>query len=145
MKMYILILISFLFIGCSFDKTYENRESDKEDAKKVTDRFYFLMQENNHHETFKLFSIRFFDEVGKEKFKQILDDTNIEFGKVKNYELINSWTQIIEGSNPISKYELSYLVTRDSIQTKEHFKMQKENDTIKIIAYRLDFDVVPKK
>lgn len=110
----------------------------------MTDRFYFLIQEDNHHEAFKLFSICFFDEVGKEKFKQILDDTNIEFGKVKNYELINSWTQIIEGSNPISKYELPYLVTRKSIQTKEHFKMQKENDTIKIIAYRLDFDVVPK-
>lgn len=145
MKKLLFLLFSFLLVCCNFNKTYENRESDKEDAKKVTDRFYYLIQENNKQEAFNLFSNRFFEKFGKDKINQILDDTDSEFGKVKNYELVDSWTQIIKGTNPISKYELSYLVTRDSTQTKEHFKMQKENDTIKIIAYRLDFDVVPKK
>ncbi|OCK51672.1 hypothetical protein BA768_02865 [Chryseobacterium sp. CBo1] len=145
MKKYILILISFLFIGCSYDKIYENRESDKQDAQKVINKFYFLIQQNNKEKVFKLFSNRFFQEVGKERFEKILDKTDNDFGKVKDYELTNSWTQIIKGSNPISKYELSYLVTRDSTQTKEYFRMQKENDTIKIISYRVDFDIIQKK
>jgi hypothetical protein len=147
MKKYVLILISFLFVGCSYDKIYENRESDKQDAQKVINKFYFLVKENNNKkEVFKLFSDRFFKEVGKERFEQILDKTDNDFGKVKDYELTDSWTQIIKGSNPISQYELSYLVTtRDSTQTKEYFRLQKENDTVKVISYRLDFDIIPKK
>ncbi|KUJ50004.1 hypothetical protein [Chryseobacterium sp. JAH] len=89
--------------------------------------------------------IEFFKDVNKKKFKEILNKTDNDFGKTKDFELINSWTQIIKGSDPISKYELSYLVTRDSTQTKEYFRMQKENDTIKIISYRVDFDIVSKK
>ncbi|MDR6545638.1 hypothetical protein J2810_001686 [Chryseobacterium rhizosphaerae] len=145
MKKYILILISFLFIGCSYDKIYENREEDRQDAQKIINKFYFLVKEDNKKELFKLFSDRFFKEVGKERFEQILDKTDNDFGKVKDYELKDSWTQIIKGSNPISKYELSYLVTRNSTQTKEYFRLQKENDSIKIISYRLDFDIIPKK
>ncbi|CAH0224264.1 hypothetical protein [Chryseobacterium sp. Bi04] len=145
MKKYILTLISFLFIGCSYDKIYENREADKQDAQKVINKFYFLIKEDNNKEVFKLFSDRFFKEVGKERFEQILDKTDNDFGKVKDYELTDSWTQIIKGSNSISKYKLSYLVTRDSTQTKEYFRLQKENDTVKIISYRLDFDIIPKK
>lgn len=145
MKKYFLLLISFLFIGCSYDKIYENRKEDKQDAQKVTEEFYSLIQQKNKEEIFKLFSDRFFKEVEKGRFEQILDKTTNDFGKVKDYELTDSWTQIITGSNPISKYELSYLITRDSTQTKEYFRMQKENDTIKIISYRVDFDLVQKK
>ncbi|WP_261511407.1 hypothetical protein [Chryseobacterium paludis] len=145
MKKYILILIPFLFIGCSYDKIYENREEDRQDAQKIINKFYFLVKEDNKKELFKLFSNRFFKEVGKERFEQILDKTDNDFGKVKDYELTDSWTHIIKGSNPISKYELSYLVTRNSTQTKEYFRLQKENDSIKIISYRLDFDIIPKK
>ncbi|HCN48560.1 MAG TPA: hypothetical protein DIT10_05625 [Chryseobacterium sp.] len=145
MNKYIITLIIFLFIGCSYDKIYENREEDRQDAQKVINKFYFLVKENNKKELFKLFSNRFFKEVGKERFEQILDKTDNDFGKVKDYELTNSWTQVIKGSNPISKYELSYLVTRNSTQTKEYFRLQKENDSIKIISYRLDFDIIQKK
>ena len=143
MKKYILILISFLFMGCSYDKIYENRDSDKQDAQRVINRFYYLMQQNDKKGVFNLFSERFFKEAGIERFSQILDKTDTDFGKIKDFELLNSWTQIITGSNPISKYELSYKVTRDSTHTKEYFRLQKENDVIKIISYRVDFDIIP--
>ncbi|MBO9693588.1 hypothetical protein [Chryseobacterium sp.] len=146
MKKYIVILITFVLVSCSYNKIYEDRESDKQDAQKIINKFYFLIQQNNDKkEVFRLFSKRFFQEVEKERFEQILNKTDSDFGKVKDYELTNSWTQIIEGSNPISKYELSYVVTRDSTQTKEYFRLQKEKDSIKIISYRLDFDIIPKK
>ncbi|KAB1230979.1 hypothetical protein [Chryseobacterium viscerum] len=145
MKKSILILFSFLFVGCSYDKIYENRETDRQDAEKIINKFYYSIQQNEREETFKLFSGRFFKEVDKERFEQILDKTKRDFGKVKDFQITNSWTQVIKGSNTQSRYELSYIVTRDSTQTKEYFKMQKENDSIKIINYRLDFDMVPKK
>lgn len=47
MKKYILILISFIFIGCSYDKIYENREEDRQDAQKVVNKFYYLIQHDN--------------------------------------------------------------------------------------------------
>jgi hypothetical protein len=145
MKKYILILIAFIFVSCSYDKIYENREEDRQDAQKIVNKFYFLIQhDNSKKEIFKLFSNRFFREVGKERFEKILNKTDRDFGKIKDYQLTNSWTQIVKGSNPISKYELSYLVTRDSTQTKEYFRLQKEKNSIKIISYRLDFDIIPK-
>jgi hypothetical protein len=145
MKNCLLILTFFFLVSCDYNKIYENRESDKQDAQKVINKFYFLIKQKDKEEVFKLFSNRFFKEVGKERFEQILDKTDNDFGEIKDYALTNSWTQIVEGSNPISKYELSYNVTRDSTRTKEFFKLQKENDTIKIISYRLDFDIVPNK
>lgn len=145
MKKNILILISFLLVSCSYDKIYENREVDRQDAQKVINKFYYSIQQNEREEVFKLFSDRFFKEVGKERFEKILDKTELDFGKVKDFQLTNSWTQVVKGSNTQSRYELSYIVTRDSTQTKEYFKMQKKNDSIKIINYRLDFDMVPKK
>lgn len=146
MKKYLFFLIfPYLTISCDYNRVYENRESDKKEAQNVINKFYYLTQENKKDETMKLFSNRFFKDVNKKKFKEILNKTDNDFGKTKDFELINSWTQIIKGSDPISKYELSYLVTRDSTQTKEYFRMQKENDTIKIISYRVDFDIVSKK
>lgn len=145
MKKYIIIPIVYVIVSCSYDKIYENRQEDRQDAQKVINKFYYSIQhDNNKKEVFKLFSNRFFQEVGKERFEKILDKTDRDFGNINDYQLSNSWTQVIKGSNPISKYELSYIVRRDSTQTKEYFKLQKEKDSIKIISYRLDFDIIPK-
>jgi len=145
MKRFVIIFILLIAVSCSYDKIYENRISDKNDAQKVVNNFYYLTKKSDREKIFKLFSKRFFQELEKDKFEEILNRTERDFGKVKNAELTNSWTQIVDGSNPISKYELSYIVTRDSAQTKEYFRLQKENDTIKIISYRLDFDLTEKK
>jgi len=59
MKNYILILLSWFLVSCSFNKTYENREADKEEAEKVTNSFYSLIQQNKKNELFGLLMINF--------------------------------------------------------------------------------------
>ncbi|NIF05275.1 hypothetical protein F3J23_07445 [Chryseobacterium sp. Tr-659] len=142
MKKYIIILISFLFIGCSYDKIYENRESDKQEAQKITDRFYSLIKQNNKEEAFKLFNQ---ETTSKEKFYMIYDKVENENGAIKDYKLSAWQTFIVKGTNSKADYLLTYDVTRNISNTKEFFLMQKENDTIKIIKSRIDFDIIQKK
>ena len=69
MKKYTLILIPLLFIGCNFNKTYRNREEDKQEAEKITEKFYSLIKNNNRKEALKLFDLP--REVGKWKDKTV--------------------------------------------------------------------------
>lgn len=91
MKKYIIIPIVYIIVSCSYDKIYENREEDRQDAQKVINKFYYSVQhDNNKKEVFKLFSNRFFQEVGKERFEKILDETDRDFGKINDYQLSNT-------------------------------------------------------
>lgn len=40
---------------------------------------------------------------------------------------------------------MTYQVRREIGNTQEVITLQKENDTIRIIGYRIDFDIVPQK
>ncbi|WP_128572548.1 hypothetical protein [Chryseobacterium sp. P1-3] len=142
MKKYILILISFLFIGCSYDKIYENRESDRQEAQKITNKFYSLIKQNNREEAFKLFNQ---ETTSKEKFNLVLDKIESENGQIQNDSLINWETHIIKGTNSKSDYLLVYEVNRSITNTQEAFVMQKINGTIKIEKYKINFDMLTKK
>lgn len=142
MKKYILILIVLFLTSCNFNKVYENREEDKQEAQKVIDKFYFLIQQNNREEAFKLFDQK---TTSKEKFDLIYDKVENENGAIKDYKLSTWQTSIVKGTDSKADYLLTYDVTRNISNTKEFFLMQKENDTIKIIKSRIDFDILPKK
>jgi len=142
MKKYILILISFLFIGCSYDKIYENRESDRQEAQKITDKFFSLIKQNNREEAFKLFNQ---ETTSKEKFNLVLDKIENENGKIKNDSLSTWQTFVVKGTNSKSDYLLTYEVDRDFSHTQETFIMQKESDTIKIEKYKINFDILQNK
>ncbi|WP_278380517.1 hypothetical protein [Chryseobacterium arthrosphaerae] len=141
-KRYILILVSFLFVGCSYDKIYENRESDKQDAQKVINKFYFLIQQNNREDAFRLFNQK---TTSREKFNFVLDKVENENGKIKNDSLSTWQTLVVKGTNSKSNYLLTYEVDRDFSHTQETFIMQKENDTIKIEKYKINFDALQNK
>jgi len=70
-----------------------------------------------------------------------MEKTENEHGKIKDDSLSNWRTFVSKGTNPISEYELTNLVKRDSGQTQEVITLQKENDTIKIVGYRIDLDI----
>jgi len=145
MKKYFTASLISLLMSCSFDKTYENREEDKNDAQKITKKFYNFMQEGNSEGVFKLFSNNFFQVTSKEKLSRVINKTENEYGKIQSDSLSNWRTHISEGSNPVSKYEMTYQVKRETGKTQEVITLQKENDTIRIIGYRIDFDIVSQK
>ena len=138
-----LILISMM--SCSYDKIYENREEDRQDAQKVTEKFYYFLQQDNTEDAFKLFSNNFFQVTTRDKLSQVINKTQNEYGRIQSDSLYNWRTHITKGSNPVSKYEMTYWVRRETGNTQEVITLQKENDTIKIIGYRIDFDIIPQK
>lgn len=141
MKKYILILIALLVISCNFNKTYHNREEDKQEAEKITEKFYDLIKKNERQEAFKLFGKKFFNvEQGKitnkEQLGQMLNDINSECGdKISNIQL-NTWETFVSiGTNPKSQYVLLYRIKRNIQNTQEKITLEKDNDSIKIVGY----------
>lgn len=145
MKKYLLILISLLLVSCDFNKYYKDREEDKQEAEHVTARFYSLIEENNKPEALTLFSDKFFQVTDRDKLNQMIEDTQREYGKMKNYNLSQWETLVVKGSNPKSEYLLTYNVQRDTVQTQETFSLQKENNKIKIIGYKINYDIYQNK
>ncbi|MCS3529066.1 hypothetical protein [Chryseobacterium sp. JUb7] len=136
MKKYVLILISFLFLGCNFDKTYHNREGDKQDAQKITKKFYSLLKKNNREEAFKLIDNNFFETTNKKQLNQMIDDINAECGdKISDTQLTIWETFVSVGTQPKSQYVLSYKVKRNIQNTQEKFTLEKNDDSIKIVGY----------
>ena len=144
MKKYFLILITFFLTSCNFNRTFENREEDKKDAEKITTNFFILLKNNDRNGVAKLFSDKFFQVTSKEKLNQMLNYTNKVGGKMLNNSLSNWETTIVKGTNPKADYLMTYYVKRDSINTQEIFSLQKENDSIKIVGYKIDLDIATK-
>lgn len=140
MKKYILILVSFLFIACNFNETYHNREEDKKDAEKITEKFYDFIQKNNREEAFKLIGNKFFKTTNKRQLNQMIDDINAECGAQISDTQLTIWETFVSvGTNPKSQYVLSYRIERNIQNTQEKFTLEKNNDSIKIVGYDVHF------
>lgn len=142
MKKIILLLIGFFLIGCSFNKIYKNRESDKQEAQKVTEKFYSLINDRdlNKQEILNLFGNKFFQVTNNSQFTSILDKVTHDYGKIEHTDLSNWQTLVVEGTNAKSEYLLSYNVRREKMNTFERFTLLKENGIIKIAGYSVDVD-----
>ncbi len=134
-----------LFLSCNFNTVRENKEEDKKDAEKITQKFFSLIKENKKQEIFKLFSSKFFIETNENELNQIIDLTNKEAGSISNYSLYEWETTIMKGTDPKNDYLLVYDVTRNKINTQEIFTLEKEGDKIKIIGYKVNLDLVTTK
>lgn len=126
-------------MSCNFNSTYQNREADKKDAEKVAQKFYTFINDNNRENAFKLISKNLFKVTPKEKFNQILNNSFMECGNIKNDSLIQWETLVVKGSNPKSEYVLIYNITREIKNTQEKFTLHKEGDSIKIVGYDIRF------
>ncbi|ROI00681.1 hypothetical protein [Chryseobacterium daecheongense] len=138
-KLYLLLFIAFLLISCSFNQTFSNRESDKIDAEKISDKFYWeLMYGPNREKTYELFSDKFFEVTNKDKLNDILTVSQNELGPIEEHTLVKWETLVVKGTNPKSEYILVYNVKRSISNTEETLSMQKENGVIKIVGYRVN-------
>ncbi|MDQ1097532.1 MULTISPECIES: hypothetical protein [Chryseobacterium] len=141
MKIYS-ILFLFFFLSCDFVKTYrENVTSDKEDAEKVTEKFYTFLKQNKKEEIFKLFNNEFYRATSKKDLDQIITWA-IEEGKISSKHVLIDWkTHVEKGTDAKSEYLLTYNVQRGKIKTEEIFTLTKDqDDNIKIKGYRLNLE-----
>ncbi|MGG5211020.1 hypothetical protein ACQWU4_19030 [Chryseobacterium sp. MIQD13] len=146
MKKFCIILISFLLISCSFNQTFSNREEDKKEAEKISQKFFWELKYGGNLDTiYNLFSDKFFEVTNKEKLLQIINVSQNDIGRVEEYNLVKWETLIIKGSNSKSEYLLIYDVKRGSGKTEETFSMEKDkNGDIKIVGYRVNQDLLNK-
>ncbi|AZB26285.1 hypothetical protein EG339_17660 [Chryseobacterium bernardetii] len=104
MKKYTLILIPLLFIGCNFNKTYRNREEDKQEAEKITEKFYSLIKNNNRKEALKLFGEKFFKLTRKDQLNKMLNEINSSCGSKISDTKLTTWETFVSiGTNPKSE------------------------------------------
>lgn len=129
MKKHILIFLTLFLINCS------SKEQDRKDAKKITEKFYTLLKENDREEIFKLYGDELFKVASKKQVNQMFDDSSLQFGNIKNESLIYEQTNIIKGTNSKNEYVLIYNVNREVKNTQEKFTLHKEDDSIKIVGY----------
>ncbi|UKB83205.1 hypothetical protein LF887_19650 [Chryseobacterium sp. MEBOG06] len=143
MKNFYLFMISLLLMSCSFNQTFKDRESDKDDGEQIPKKFYWeLKYGNNQENIYKLFGEKFFEVTDKEKLAKLLDITN-KIGSVQEYNLVKWETMIVKGSNARSQYFFMYDVKRGTKKTEESFTLEKNKEgDIKIVGYRINQDLL---
>lgn len=139
MKKILLFITLTLLVSCSFNQTFSNRESDKDEAQKVSEKFYWELQYgSNQDKMYELFSDKFFEVTSREKLNQLNLDTQNHSGIIKQNDLVKWETLVVKGSDSKSEYLLIYNVTRESGMTEETFSMLKEDGIIKIVGYHIN-------
>ncbi|MFN4027878.1 MAG: hypothetical protein ACK4IZ_10565 [Flavobacterium sp.] len=135
---FLFLLITFLlFSSCSYNRQYQNRKTDKEEAERVTVKLYYLLRDKKYKESYALFSPRFLEVTDTVKLREIYNVCLEKLGEIKDQSILSWETNVVEGSNPKSEYLLIYTVKRSRFEAKETIRLEKENDTLKIIAYNI--------
>jgi len=137
-----LALLSLLFAlsSCNFNSTYLNREEDKNEAQKVADSFYKLLQKNEFQKINPFLSEQFKAVTSSEKLNDYLRGALNKLGEIKSEKLDHWESKIVKGTNPSAIYVLYYIVERTKYQSKETVTLVGENNQIKIQGYNVNSD-----
>jgi len=140
-RFFITILFLLLLIGCDFNTFRKNKIEDKQEAEKVTEKFYSLVKDNNKPEIIKLFSDKFLKATSSKDLNQLLDWAITE-GKNSSSHSLSAWqTLVVKGTNSKSEYSFTYNVQRGKISTQEIFTLEKEDNKIKIVTYQINLNI----
>ncbi|PWS30810.1 hypothetical protein [Pedobacter paludis] len=137
-----LALLSLLFAlsSCNFNSTYLNREEDKNEAQKVADSFYKLLQKNEFQKINPFLSEQFKAVTSSEKLNDYLRGALNKLGEIKSEKLDHWESKIVKGTNPSAIYVLYYIVERTKYNSKETVTLVGENNQIKIQGYNVNSD-----
>lgn len=134
---YCLIILFFFLIqfSCTFNGTYQNRESDKKDGEEITVAFYKIMQQGEYTKTYSLYTERFFTITDTSKLATLYYQIDSTCGSIRSYSLSEWKTTVVQGSNPNSEYVYLYDVQREYCKTRETISLKKENNNVRIMSY----------
>lgn len=130
-------LIIFLLSACNFNAnmSYENEETEKENAESIIAMFYLHIGRNDFDNVFDLFSDSFYKVSSKNNLKEFLIDKRNKLGDFKDYTLKDWKTHRVKGTNAITEYLLIYKVKYSNNEVIEKITLIKENNDIKICGY----------
>lgn len=125
--------------ACNFNSTYLNRESDKNDAQRVTEQYYSLLKSKNYEATYGLFSNEFWKVTSKEQLKKLYIATQTKLGDLKNTNLDHWETKVVAGTNPGADYIMYYANKYQKYKAEETLRLVKDTDgKIRIIAFHIN-------
>jgi hypothetical protein len=136
---YILILFC---LGCTPSTTYINRDADKEDAVRITEKFYDLMKQKDYHNIFHLWSVGnrgFTVEQRNQLLTEHFNNIQGRLGSIESVDLISCETKRVEGERPSGEYLVTFDVSRSIKQSnREEFRLLLEGTEMKIADYNIN-------
>lgn len=136
-----LLITTVVLNGCSFNNTYINREEDKKDGEKVTNKFFELIKAKKYNDTFKLYSSQFWTVTSKDKLLEMYTATENKLGDLDSTTVSKWETRRVVGTNPSAEYVFAYNTKHSKYKAVESIRLAKEKDgSIKILAYNINSD-----
>lgn len=128
-------------MSCHVNSVYLNREEDKKDAEKVTNKLFELIKTKDYKQTTGLFSKQFYEVSSKEKLFDIFTATNLKLGNLQETKIETWETKRVVGSNPSANYTLVYNNKYEKFESKEIIKLTRDADgIIRIFGYHINSD-----
>ena len=131
-------ILSLLIFACNFNSTYLNRESDRDDAKKIGDKYFDFVKNSNYNASLNLLSDECLAATPKQKMNEIYQSVAKKLGKLQTVTLDHWETRVVKGTNPSSEYVLYYLNRYEKYDAKETLRLAKEGNEIKIMAFNIN-------
>lgn len=137
-KLLLTLIIPILATSCHYSNKYQNRESDKQDAEKVTTELFGYLKNSDFEKATKLFGDEFFKVTSKEDLMKIFESTRNKLGELKSTELADWNTMVSEGAIEQGIYNLNYNGEFENDSAKLKFTLIKnENGKIKVVGYNI--------
>ena len=135
------ILLTLIIGGCTFTSTRLNREEDKLDAQKVTNKFFDIVKTGNYAAAHDLFSDKFWKVTSPAHMNDIFTATQKKLGDIVNINLSDWETRVVSGTDPVAEYKLVYKNHHQKFDSVETFGLMKEDDgKIRILSYNINSD-----
>ncbi len=132
---------AFVITGCTFTTSRLNRENDKNDAEKVTNKFYAMVKAKKYDDMYDLFSFKFWAVTSVKKMNDIYTMTQNKLGDIVDLKLSDWQTKVVSGTDPFAEYQLIYHNHRQKFDSKETFVLMRDtDDVIRIVAYDIKSD-----
>jgi hypothetical protein len=129
-----------ILTGCHVNSQRINDARDKDDAEKLTNRFYMYFHQGDYEETYQFLGKKMLETTDTAKFRRFLSKMTEKYGKIKDYKVKSCETRVISGTDPIAQYRIIYENTYENGKLTEDFILEKENETIKINGYHVTTD-----
>ncbi|MBD3581932.1 hypothetical protein [Flavobacterium selenitireducens] len=140
----IVFFLSFL-VSCQFNSTNSNREQDKVEAEAVSENFFKVLSTKDYAKTLPFFSENFFAVATKDELLKFYARNDSILGDMQERKLREWNTTVVSGTNPRSEYVLVYDIKRTNYMSEEIVTLEKEQETIKILGYRVNSEAYNPK
>lgn len=130
------ICIILVSSNCTFTHKHIDRKSDLANATHFTDSFYTLVKTGKYEETYHLYSKK----ISVPSPKQLGDSYNrltAQLGPTTETELVYKNSTVLENSNIVGEYNLTYHVKRGENWSVDTFKLLSENGVFGIVYYNI--------